>query len=403
MNLLAIFTYLTTNWVRFVSLNPQLLVNTDDDSLITWQESMILGGKKIYSVLEPLALAVATGFLFNWLKVPVAWLMGPLVLGIVYAFIQGTPKPLPSNFITVGKALIGVSSAARFSPETLSLAQHYTIPLLLCIITTAALSMFNGYLLSKWTGIDKISSFLGSIPGSASSVVAMSEELGADAASVAVLQYLRMMLVLLIVPAIATFLAPNLDHANNTYLLPTNLSVHTVPTSVNLLALAGCCSLGIILGKWLNLPTSGFLGSFLLAITLFWSFPHQFYVPRILFIIGLILVALSTGLKFDWQTIHRLWKAVLIKSFLVVILVFCCLGIGYEFHLITHVDTITSLLAFTPGAVEAMIATVTQLGGDTGTVLAIQMTRQLLILLAINLLHWFSKSVKNPAKSQLIN
>jgi|GEM_PF-547440 len=390
LNLTTLLTYLTNTWLRFFPPKSLPLSNTVQDSLTTW--------KKLYSVFEPLALAVATGFLFNWLKVPVAWLMGPLVLGIVYAFRQGSPQPLPSSLLTVGKALIAVSSAARFSPETLSLAQHYTLPLLLCLIGTTTLSMFNSYLLSKWAGLDKISSFLGSIPGSASTVVAMSEELGGDVASVTVFQYNRMILVLLLVPAIATFLSPNLVHTTNINSLLTTLKEHPIPLPVNLLALGGCCALGIVLGKRLNLPTSGFLGSFLLAIALFWSFPHQFYVPQIVLIIGLVLVGLSTGLKFNGQIIHKLWKALLINSILVVILVFCCLAIGYEFHLVTHIDTMTALLSFSPGAIEAMMATVTQLGGDPSIVLAIQMTRQLLILLALNLLYWFFNSAKSPVK-----
>ena len=45
----------------------------------------------------------------------------------------------------------------------------------------------------------------------------------------------------------------------------------------------------------------------------------------------------------------------------------------------------TAILGLAPGGLEAMIATATQLGGDPGTILAIGLTRQMLILLTINL------------------
>ena len=367
------------------------------DTSTSWRQVILLSWQNFKQIIEPLALAIGVSLVCNWLGVPVAWLVGSLLVGIVYAFIQGTPKPLPSSFITIGKAIIGISSAARFSLDTLVLAKTYTAPLLLCIVTTGSLSMFNGYLIWQWTGMNRPTSFLGSIPGSASSVVAMSEEFGADAMSVAILQYLRMMLVVLLVPTAAGLLFPNTSIAQATTLLPTAVNTHPVSPSVNLLVLAGCCSLGIVGGKWLKLPTSGFLGSFLLGLLVFWSLPYSFHVPRSLFAVGLVLVGLSTGLKFDRQAFGRLWKAAILETVLVIMLTFCCCGIGYEFHLITHIDTMTALLSFVPGGIEAMIATVTQLGGDTGVVLAIQLTRQLLILLIINLLNLFVNSRRQIA------
>jgi len=340
---------------------------------------------KIRGRVEPLVLAVGTGFLFNWMGIPVAWLVGPLLVGIAYASIQGSPKPLPKNVIIVGKAIIGISSAARFSPDTLVLAKTHAWPLLLCIFTTGSLSMLNGYLLWQWTGINRSTSFLGSIPGSASSVVAMSEEFDADPLSVAVLQYLRLMLVVLLVPTIASFLSPTAATTPTATLLPTAINNHPIPMYVNLLLLAACCSLGILLGKWLKLPTSGFLGSFLLGLLVFWSLPYSFHVPEWLFAVGLILVGISTGLKFDPRAVRKLRKAVLLEITLVILLIGCCVGIGYGFHLVTKVNIMTALLGFAPGGIEAMIATATQLGGDTGMVLAIGLTRQMLILLIVNL------------------
>jgi uncharacterized membrane protein AbrB (regulator of aidB expression) len=74
-------------------------------------------------------------------------------------------------------------------------------------------------------------------------------------------------------------------------------------------------------------------------------------------------------------------KAVLIEIGLVISLILFCLGIAYGFHQFTQVDLVTAVLGLTPGGLEAMIATVVQLGGDTSLVLAIQLTRMLMILL----------------------
>ena len=75
-----------------------------------------------------------------------------------------------------------------------------------------------------------------------------------------------------------------------------------------------------------------------------------------------------------------------LEIILVIVLMLSCLAIGYQFHSIAKIDLVTAILGFTPGGIEAMIATANQLGGNTGMVLAIQVTRQMLILLGLYLL-----------------
>ena len=155
----------------------------------------------------------------------------------------------------------------------------------------------------------------------------------------------------------------------------------SIPIFGNLLIVAGCCGLGIWGGKLLRLPSSAFLGSFIVGLTTLWGTPYQLQVPQWLFAVGLLLVGIFIGVQFDWENARKLWKAILVEIILVIILIIGFFGVGYEFHQFTHVDLITSLLSFTPGGLEAMIATVNELGGDASLVLAIQLTRMLTIIL----------------------
>jgi membrane AbrB-like protein len=324
---------------------------------------------------------MVVGISFSWLHVPVGWLLAPMLVGIAYAIIQGSRQPLPPAFKMVGQVIIGIFTATRFSPETLSVATTYAIPLLLCVFTTGSLSMFNGYLLSRWAGIDRTTAFLGFIPGAASSIVAMSEEMGADALTVALIQYVRVLLVVLLLPTTASLLFPVNPGTQVAAPVAMTNNLPSLPIILNLLVLAVCGVLGVWGGRRLRLPSSGFLGPFIVGLVTFWILPYQLQVPQFLFCAGLLLVGLSIGVQFDWQIAQKLLKAVLIEVGLVILLILSCLAVGYEFHVVTHVDTITAVLGFTPGGIEAMIATVMQLGGDTGLVLAMQLTRMLSILL----------------------
>ena len=372
--------------------NLALPENIRRDSHVRANDDKLAAAKMsgIFYIFQALGLAIVAGSICSYFKVPVSWLIGPLLVGIALAFLRGSPRPLPKTCLTLGKAIIGVFSASRFSLETLILAKDYAIPLLLCIAIVAGLSAFNGFLMWRLAGVDRLTGFLGTIPGSASNVVTMSEDLGAEPLSVAVFQYARMMLMALLMPVAASWLVGRMGalEASNSLVLDSNSHLVLAPRSLaeNLLFLAVCCSLGTLLGKRLRLPASAFLGSFLLGLAVCWLFPNRFYVPRPIFAFALMSVGLSIGLKFDWQTIRRLWRAILLEIGLILMLIAGCLSIGYAFHLVTGIDTVTALLGFVPGALEAMVATATQLGSDTGTVVAIQMTRQLVILFAMNVL-----------------
>lgn len=351
------------------------------NSRLQWGETIASRLPEIQKIIQQVVTAILVGFLFSWLHVPVGWLLGPMLVGIAYAMIKGSRQPLPSMFKMVGQVIVGLTTATRFSPETLSVATTYAIPLLLCVFTTGSLSLFNGYLLSRWAGIDRTTSFLGFIPGAASSIVAMSEEMGADAIAVALIQYIRVLLVVLILPTTATLLFPVNPDTQAVATVVTTSNLPTLPMELNLFVLAVCGGLGIWGGRGLRLPSSGFLGPFFLGLVVFWMLPYQLQVPQPFFCAGLLLIGLSIGVQFDWQTAQKLLKALFIEVGLVIALIVVCLGVGYEFHLITNVDTVTAVLGFTPGGIEAMIATVMQLGGDTGLVMAMQLSRMLSILL----------------------
>ncbi|NEQ67933.1 MAG: AbrB family transcriptional regulator [Symploca sp. SIO2D2] len=349
------------------------------EQLTQWRQKTVASLPKIQQITQQLVLAILAGLLFDWLNIPVGWLLGPMIIGIVYATIQGNPQPLPPVFMTLGKATIGLATAVRFSPETLSMALNYAIPILLCVLLTGCLSLFHGYLLSRLAGIDRVTGLLAFIPGAASTIVAIGDEMGADAIAVAVLQYLRVLLVVLVIPSLAGFILP----AHPVTQATTSIAINNhlpMPIFFNLLVLAGCCGLGIWGGNRLRLPASGLLGPMLVTLVAFWELPYQLQVPQWLFATGLLFVGVSIGLKFNRQAAQKLLKAVLIEVGLILVLILLCLGVGYEFHVVTQVDTTTAVLGFTPGGIEAMIATVMQLGGDAGLVLAMQMCRMLMII-----------------------
>lgn len=327
-----------------------------------------------------IAVAAAAGYLFNLVHIPMGWLLGPMSVGIAYVAWKGEPRPLNKHYMTLGQAIFGLSTGVGFPLATLLAAATHGVPLLVNVVITGGLALLNGYVLWKWAGVDRATSFMGSLPGAAHAMTAMADEMGANGVMVAVLQYWRVILVMFIAPsAVHALFPPSPAVAQQAAAAAAAPAVHW---ALNLVALAICGALGLYAGRKLKLPSPTFLGPFLVMMVAAWTLPVTFLMPGLLFKAGMLMVGLSIGVRFDVGTARRLGRAALIETVLVLGLIAISLTVGYVFHLITGVDTLTAVLGSTPGAMDVMVASAIEMGGDSGMVLAMQMTRWFIILLA---------------------
>ncbi len=327
-----------------------------------------------------LAAATAVGWLFDAAGVPVGWLLGPLSVGVAASWWNDGPRPLPPGYMVIGQAVLGLGIGVSFPLHTLRTASAFALPLLAAVVITGALSLLNGYLLWRWAGVDRATGFMGSLPGAASSIVAMSDDMGADAVTVAVLQYLRLMLVIFVAPvAVRALFQPGTAGAPS---VPVTLSAPLAPALLNLPVLLLAGTAGAVGGRLLRVPSPAFVGPVLVGLLVSWTAPYSFRVPDAVFAAGLLLVGLSIGARFDVVLARKLGRAAVIEAVLVLALIGVCLGIGYGFHAVTGIDAMTAVLGSTPGGMDVMVASAAELGGDPGLVLAMQMTRWFAVLLA---------------------
>ena len=331
--------------------------------------------------------AIVFSLLGEWLKLPIPWLLIPMLVAVIWVLMKGNTQSLPHSFNILGQSIVAVVTACRFSLDILFDLQDYFFPLLICIIVTAIFSILNSYVISKWANIDWKTSFLGCIPGSSASVVAMSDEMGADTIAVAVLQCLRIVMVSVITPIAASFYVPQ-SNLMAMSIIENQETQASLPLGLSLAILSLVAIVGIKLGEKIKLPSNLFLAPFLSCLIFISFFPYNITIPHSIFCAGLLFLGLSIGVKFETKAVIKLAKALFIEIFLVLLLITACFAAGYEFHLLTHIDTMTALLGSTPGALNAMMATVIELGGDSSLVLTMQLSRMLLILALIPLLNY---------------
>src|SRR3954447_4568536 len=198
--------------------------------------------------------AVVVALLLGLLGLPSPALFGGLLAGLVRALAVPARIAVPPRATTAAQAVIGVAMGALVDVQTLRTVATNWLPVLLVTLGTLALSLGAGLALRLQRGISPVTGAFSMIAGGASGIIVMARELGADERMVAVLQYLRVLLIVVLMPVIATGVygaAPGSGAA---------AGGDGPAGPAGLLLPAGCGVVGLVAGRLARLPVAALLG-----------------------------------------------------------------------------------------------------------------------------------------------
>jgi uncharacterized protein len=151
-------------------------------------------------VAETLLVAAAGAGLLELVGFPGALVAGSM-LAVAVAALAGRPMRVPLPLARVCFVMVGMLLGTVVTPQTLR--GIATWPLSVALLMVAAMTTLAGtaaYL--RWVhGWQALSALLGASPGSMAQVMALAAELGADLRGVAIVQVMRVLLIVLGVPA----------------------------------------------------------------------------------------------------------------------------------------------------------------------------------------------------------
>src|SRR5215213_2274020 len=135
------------------------------------------------------------GYLAQRAGLPAGWLVGPMLVALVVALLWEKHPTVPRWGRIASLGVVGGVLASTFRPSVVPLISRHWLPVALVTCGTLVLSLGVGLVLPALVGLDRKTASLGTLPGAASGMLAMSDPLGADARLVAVMQYTRVVVV----------------------------------------------------------------------------------------------------------------------------------------------------------------------------------------------------------------
>lgn len=307
-------------------------------------------------------------------RLPAALLLGPMATAAVLG-ISGRAVRVASPIFLVAQAIVGTMIAQSMPPGVFGeIAKIW--PIILCgVVFVVVLSNGLGWLIARRRVLPGTTAVWGSSPGAATAMVIMAEAYGGDMRLVAMMQYLRVIIV-----ASTASLVARLTIGGALADAPAIVWFPPVDW-VGFGATLGVIAAGLLISKVFHLATGAMIVPMVLAILLQAMGLITIVLPPWLLAVSYAIVGWSIGLRFTPAILGYAARALPAIILSIIVLVGVCALFGMGLAVVTGIDPLTAYLATSPGGADSVAIIAASVPVDVPFVMAMQTMRFILVLL----------------------
>ena len=156
--------------------------------------------RELLQIAETALIATVGGVGFYLIGFPGGLVSGSM-LAVAVAALAGRPMKIPAPMARVCFVLVGILLGAVVTPDTLKGIAAWPLSVALLVIAAVCMMTATAFYLRVVHGWDPLSALLGASPGSMAQVMALSAEFKADVRGIAIVHVMRVLLIVLGLPA----------------------------------------------------------------------------------------------------------------------------------------------------------------------------------------------------------
>src|SRR6267378_3376431 len=338
---------------------------------------------KILNVLETLAIGTAGGALFLLLNLPGGLISGAMI-AVGIAAIAGRPLTMPPILTQTVLVLLGISLGSLVSRQLLQHMGAYPLTIALLALATFCSTFASSIYLQRIHGWDQTSAFLAGSPGALSQITMLAAEKGADVPAIAVVQTMRVIILTAALPLLlaATGIAPSSPSA----------AVAAIASPVELAELIAASVAVALLLRLVKFPASWMFGAMIGSSVLHGTGLIEGGLPPWVRAAALVGIGALIGSRFARMSTRTLLSHVnaALGSFAIAVTISAVFVAVIA--LTTHVRFADVIVAFAPGAMDAMLALALTLHIDPIFVGAHHLSRFVFVTIATpGIVHLFGR------------
>lgn len=305
------------------------------------------------------------GQFLQLLSLPAALMLGPMVIGILMAR-GGCAIRIPELSHRIAQGVAGCLIAAHLDSALLvRMSEIWSIVIVFVALTFLA-SCFTGWLSARISGIDGEVAIWGFLPGMAGTVIAMAHEHGLDSRLVALIQTVRLMVVIATMVVAALFIVgASVPH----------FSAGQAPDTSSISVVMILALLGALTARYLRwIPSAASLvpltagGALQLADV-------NLAVPAWLVALAYLAFGAHIGLRMTPDILRSGARALPSLVGAALLLMLLCGISGAVLSVVAGVDLMSALLATVPGSVDSIALIAVNAGADMTFVMTLQTLR----------------------------
>ncbi|MCI8626818.1 MAG: AbrB family transcriptional regulator [Lachnospiraceae bacterium] len=330
-----------------------------------------------------LIAAAIGGCLARRFRIPAGWIVGSMIATAFYSIVTNHAY-LPSWSRLILQIFAGASLGTGISRRDIRELKKTIVPTVVLLIGLIVMNFVMGGLMYWVGGLDIPTALFASTPGGVTDMALISQEMGADTVTVAILQLTRILFIFTVMP-------PFFRRAIRTEKQKKPISQTKEPTRTNqtdkpngykrwlyfLGTLVAAAAGGLFL-TWLKISAGALIGS--MAAVAVCSVFGKTYMPGRLRGAIQVVAGCFIGLQMNQETIVAI-KALFVPVCLLCIGIFLfTAGVSRLMNRWTKLSLPTCMLACTPGGVQEMSLLAEELGVDMPKVTVMQSIRLMFVV-----------------------
>jgi membrane AbrB-like protein len=338
---------------------------------------------KALHVLETLAIGTICGVLFVVAGLPGGLISGAM-MAVGIAAMMGRPLTMPPILTQTVLVLLGISLGSLMSRQLLQHISAYPLTIALLALATFCTTFGSSFYLQRLHGWDRTSAFLAASPGALSQITVLAIEKGADVSAIAVVQTMRVILLTAALPLLLALsgITPS----------PLPALAIEVASPLGLAGLIGASVATALALRMAKFPASWMFGAMIGSSVLHGAGLIEGGLPPWVRAVALVGIGTLIGSRFSRMKSRTLFshlKAAL-GSFAMAIVISAVFVAMIA--LTTTVRFADVLVAFAPGAMDAMLALALTLHIDPIFVGAHHLSRFVFVTIATpGIVHLFGR------------
>jgi membrane AbrB-like protein len=352
----------------------------------------IIGHNGVGPIVLAIAIGGVGGFVFNWLKMPLAWMLGSCLFSTVAAFAGlrvGMRVQLRQGMIII----LGVLLGSGFSPDLVQRLGQWAVSLAIVSAMTVTGAGLCYLWLRRFTDWNRPTCYFAAMPGGLNDMTILGGAMGGQERAIALAHALRILTVVMTIPVWY-----RLVNGAQTSVL-TMVQGPTGNDWRDYVVLIGCGLVGATVGRLLRLPAAFMMGPMIISAIAHLGGLTSSKPPGELVAAAQVVVGAGIGCRFVGAAIDKLHKEMAASIGAALILIGCAVVFAKISVAITGLNLDATVLSYAPGGFAEMSLIGLALGIEIAMVATHHLFRLFLILLASPLVFrlWLRRADSKPS------